>query len=162
TGDAVAATIAHEVKQPLAAMITRSETGLRWLGRPDPDLDNAKAEFTHIAADGRRAAAVIESIRANFRNDARAKVPLDVNHLIQECVALARSDLNSHRIEVQVDPNPQTLWVIGDRTQLQQVLLNLITNAIESMAAKQGARVLRIGSEIGQDGDVEISVEDTG
>jgi signal transduction histidine kinase len=162
TGDAVAATIAHEVKQPLAAMITRSETGLRWLGRPDPDLDNAKAEFTHIAADGRRAAAVIESIRANFRNEARAKAPLDINHLIQECVALARGDLDSHRIEVQVDPNPQTLRVIGDRTQLQQVLLNLITNAIDSMAAKQGARVLRIRSEIGQDGDVEVSVADTG
>ena len=71
TGDAVAATIAHEVKQPLAAMITRSDTGLRWLDRAVPDLDKAKADFMHIAADGHRAAAVIESIRAHFRKDAR-------------------------------------------------------------------------------------------
>ena len=131
TGDAVAATIAHEVKQPLAAMITRSETGLRWLDRPVPELDNAKAELRHIAADGQRAAAVIESIRANFRNDDRVKISLDVNDLIQDSVALARDDLDHHRILLRVDAHPQRPRVIGDRIQLQQVLLNLITNAIE-------------------------------
>ena len=88
TGDAVAATIAHEVKQPLAAMITRSDAGFRWLDRPIPDPDEAKEEFKQIAADGHRAAAVIESIRANFRNDARIKVSLDVNDLVQESLAV--------------------------------------------------------------------------
>src|SRR5688500_20377309 len=73
TGDAVAATIAHEIKQPLATMVTRSDTGFRWLDRPTPDLDKAKAEFRHIAADGQRAAAIIESIRANFRSADRIK-----------------------------------------------------------------------------------------
>ena len=95
TGDAVAATIAHEVKQPLASMITRSDTGFRWLDRPIPDVDKAKATFRHIAADGQRAAAVIDSIRANFRNDNQTKISLDVNDLIQETVALARDDLRS-------------------------------------------------------------------
>src|SRR5215213_3815966 len=78
TGDAVAATIAHEVKQPLAAMITRGETGLRWLDRAAPNVDKAKAGFRQIAADGHRAAAVIDSIRAHFRKDARIRAPLDV------------------------------------------------------------------------------------
>jgi signal transduction histidine kinase len=162
TGDAIAATIAHEVKQPLAAMITRSGTGLRWLDRPAPDLDKAKAEFKHITADGRRAAAVIESIRANFRNDDRIRVSLDVNGLIQESIALARDDLQNHRILVKADPNPQKPRVIGDRIQLQQVLLNLITNAIDSMTAKEGPRVLCVKSEVRHGGGVEVSVEDTG
>jgi signal transduction histidine kinase len=162
TGDAVAATITHEVKQPLAAMITRSDTGFRWLDRPIPDLDKAKAEFRHIAADGQRAAAVIESIRANFRNDDRIKISLDVNDLVQESIELARDDLHNHRIVVKVDSNPRKPRVIGDRIQLQQVLLNLITNAIDSMAAKEGPRVLCVKSEVRHDGDVEVSVEDTG
>src|ERR687893_2039699 len=98
TGDAVAATIAHEVKQPLAAMVTRSETGLRWLDRAVPDLDKAKAEFRQIAADGHRAAAVIESIRANFRKDTRVRAPFEVNSLIDEAVALLQDDLKRQRI----------------------------------------------------------------
>jgi C4-dicarboxylate-specific signal transduction histidine kinase len=73
TGGAVAAAIAHEIKQPLTAMITRSYTGLRWLDRADPDLEKARAGFRRIADDGHRAAAVIESIRATFRKDARAR-----------------------------------------------------------------------------------------
>jgi signal transduction histidine kinase len=164
TGDAVAATIAHEVKQPLSAMITRSETGFRWLDRPVPDLNKAKAQFRQITADAQRAAAVIESIRANFRNDGRTKISLDVNDLIQESVALARDDLQNHRILVKVDANPQKPRVIGDRIQLQQVLLNLITNAIDSMVAREGPRVLCVKSEVRHNGvgDVAVSVEDTG
>jgi signal transduction histidine kinase len=162
TGDAVAATIAHEVKQPLATMITRSDTGFRWLDRPIPDLDKAKAAFRHIATEGQRAAAIIESVRANFRNDDRIQISLDVNDLIQESVELARDDLDIHRIVVKIDSDPQKPRVFGDRIQLQQVLLNLMTNAIDSMAAKKGLRVLCVTSEVRHDGNVEISVEDTG
>jgi signal transduction histidine kinase len=162
TGDAVAATIAHEVKQPLTAMITRSETGLRWLDRSLPDLDKAKAQFIKIAADGRRAGAVIESIRANFRKDARSTILIDVNDLIAEALALTRDDLQSHRITIKAEPNGQRPQIVGDRTQLQQVLLNLITNAIDAMAAKDGPRVLRVGSELRDDGGVVVSVADTG
>src|SRR5215207_11556125 len=103
TGDVVTATIAHEVKQPLAAMITRSETGLRWIDRAIPDLDKAKADFMHIAADGHRAAAVIESIRAHFRKEARVRAQFDLGDLIKEAIALLQDNLDGHQILVKVE-----------------------------------------------------------
>lgn len=162
TGDAVAATIAHEVKQPLAAMITRSETGLRWLDRAVPELHMARTEFMKIAADGHRAAAVIESIRANFRKDERVRASFDVDNLIEEAISLFEDDLKSHRILVKVERSAGPLRVIGDRIQLQQVLLNLITNAIEAMITVDGPRELAVSSSLSDDGDVMISVADTG
>jgi signal transduction histidine kinase len=162
TGNAVAATIAHEVKQPLAAMITRSETGLRWLDRVVPDLNKAKAEFGQIAADGHRAAAVIESIRASFRKDAGVRVPLEIDSLVEEVIALLQDDLESHGILVKVERSARPLRVMGDRIQLQQVFLNLITNAIEAMATVDGARVLAVSSHMRDDGGVMFSITDTG
>ncbi len=161
TGDAVTATIAHEVRQPLSAMITNADAGLRWLDRSVPDLDEAKAALKEIAADGRRAGAVIGSIRAIFKRDTPNRVPLDVNELIEEALALARSDLQGHRIRVEAEPNTQLPQVLGDRIQLQQVLVNLITNAIESMA-KDEPRFLRVTSEVHENGSVKVSVGDTG
>ena len=162
TGDAVAATIAHELKQPLTAMITRSYTGLRCLDRAAPDLDKAKTGFRQIADDGHRAAAVIDSIRASFRNDARVRAPLDVNNLIEEAIALLQDDLESHGILVKLEPSSRLLRVMGDRIQLQQVLLNLITNAIEAMATVNGPRVLAVSSNVRENGGAVISIADTG
>jgi signal transduction histidine kinase len=162
TGDAVAATIAHEVRQPLSGMITSADAGLRWLDRSMPDLDEAKAAFKQIVADGHRAGAVIGSIRAIFKKDVRNRTSLDINDLIGEALALTRGDLQRHRILVQPEPNAQLPQVRGDRIQLQQVLLNLITNAIDSMAAKDGARVLCVRSEVDDGGGVIVSVADTG
>ena len=162
TGDVVTATIAHEVKQPLAAMITRSETGLRWLDRAVPDLDKARAAFRDVAADGHRAAAVIESIRANFRKDAHVRAPLVLDDLIQEALELLQDHLKSHRISVSVKRGARLLQVMGDRIQLQEVLLNLITNAIDAMATVDGPRVLAVSSELRDDGGVMISIADTG
>jgi signal transduction histidine kinase len=161
-GDAVAATIAHEVKQPLSGMITNADAGLRWLDHSPPDCDKAKASFDQIVTDGHRAGAVIESIRAIFKRDARNRTSLNINDLIGEALALTRGDLQSHRILVQAEPNAQVPQVRGDRIQLQQVLLNLITNAIDSMATKDGARVLCVRSELHDDGGVIVSVADTG
>src|SRR5256886_1505727 len=161
TGDAVAATIAHEVKQPLSGMITNADAGLRWLDRSTPDLDEAKAAFKKIAADGHRAGAVIGSIRAIFKRDARSRTSLDINDLIGEALVLLRSDLQQHRIPVQTEADAQLPQVAGDRIQLQQVLLNLITNAIESMADEDGPRILSVKCEV-QDGGVMVSVADTG
>jgi signal transduction histidine kinase len=162
TGDAVSATIAHEVKQPLTGMITNADAGLSWLDRPIPNLDQAKAAFDQIIADGHRAAAVIGSIRAIFKKDIRNRTWLDVNDLIAEALALTRGDLQRHRILVHPEPNAQLPQVRGDRIQLQQVLLNLITNAIDSMAAKDGARLLRVRSDVHDGGGVIVSVADTG
>jgi len=162
TGDAVAATIAHEVKQPLSGMITNADAGLRWLDRAMPDLDEAKASFKQVVADGHRTAAVIGSIRAIFKKDVRNRTSLDVNDLIGEALALVRGDLQKHRILVQAEPNEQLPHVMGDRIQLQQLLLNLITNAIESMAATDEPRVLCVKSEVRTGCGVKVSVTDTG
>jgi signal transduction histidine kinase len=162
TGDAVAATIAHEVRQPLTAMIMRAETGFRLLDRPVPDLDKAKAELKNIAADGQRAGAVIGRVRANFKKDARVRTLLDVDELIGETIDLVRGDLQRHRILVEATPHARLPHVIGDRIELQQVLLNLITNSIESMAAQDGRRILRVTSGLRDDGGVMVSVADTG
>jgi C4-dicarboxylate-specific signal transduction histidine kinase len=162
TGDAVAASIAHEVKQPLTAMVTSADAGFRFLDRSMPNLDRAKEAFKLIAADGLRAGAVVESIRANFRSDVRTRISLDVNELIRETLALERSDLQKHRILVHAEPNKRLPDVRGNRVQLQQVLLNLITNAISAMAAKDEPRVLCVKSEAHEGNSVVVSVSDTG
>jgi len=162
TGDAVTATVAHEIRQPLSAMITNADAGLRWLDRSVPDLDEARAALKEIGADGRRAGAVIGSIRAIFKRDIANRAPLDVNEVIEEALALVRGELQRHRIRVEAKPNTKLPQVIGDRIQLQQVLMNLITNAIESMAAKDEPRFLRVTSEVHDKGGVKVSVVDTG
>ena len=162
TGDAIAATIAHEVKQPLSGMITHADAGLRWLGRATPHLDEAKGALEQIVADGHRAGAVIDSIRANFKKEARNRTSLDINGLIAEALTLTRGDLQRHQILVDAAPSAPLPPVRGDRVQLQQVLLNLITNAIDAMAAKEGTRILRVKSEPHDDGGVIVSVADTG
>jgi signal transduction histidine kinase len=162
TGDAVSASIAHEIKQPLSGMVTSADAGLRWLDRTTPDLDEAKAAFEQVLVNGHRAAAVIESIRATFKTAARKNTSLDINELIRETLALVRGELQKHDVSVQVEPNEQLPRVTAVPVQVQQVLLNLITNAIESMSAKDGMRVLRVKSAVHESGGVMVSVEDTG
>jgi C4-dicarboxylate-specific signal transduction histidine kinase len=162
TGDAVAASIAHEVKQPLTAMVTSADAGFRFLDRSKPNLDRAKEAFKLIAADGHRAGEVVENIRANFRSDVRTRTSLDVNELIREALALERTDLEKHRILVQAESNKRLPEIRGNRVQLQQVLLNLITNAIYAMAAKDEPRVLCVKSEEYEGDSVVVSVADTG
>jgi C4-dicarboxylate-specific signal transduction histidine kinase len=163
TGDAIAAMIAHEVKQPLSAMLTRAETSVRWLGHPDPDLGKTKATLQHLVADGHRAAAIIERVRANFRKEAQIRSSIDLNGLVGETIELLGSELEHHRIEVTAEPDPKLPQVSGDRIQLQQVLVNLITNAIDSMARDgREPRVLVVRSELRHDDHVVILVSDTG
>ena len=162
TGDAVSASIAHEVNQPLSAMIANADAGLHWLTRGAPDLDEAKAAFTHISADGHRAGAVIAGIRAMFKKDVRARITLDVNEIIRDVLAAVDEELARHRVSVRVELADSLPWVNGDRVQLQQVLLNLTTNAIESMATTDGARALGLTSAIDASGGVMVSVKDTG
>jgi signal transduction histidine kinase len=162
TGDAVAASVAHEVRQPLTAMVTAADAGLRFLERSSPNLDKAKEAFNRIVADGHRADEVVESIRATFRNEAQDRVPLDLNDLIREALALGRADLQKHGILVRAELNGQLPDIRGSRVQLQQVLLNLIMNAVDAMAAKDAPRILSVRSEPYRDDHVLVSVADTG
>lgn len=162
TGDAVAASIAHEVRQPLTAMVTTADAGLRFLDRAAPNLDKAKEAFRHIAADGHRAGAVIANLRANFRTDVQERIAFDLDELIQEALALGRADLQRHGVLVQAEPGRQLPEIRGNRVQLQQVLLNLIMNAVDAMAASEGPRILTIKSEAHEGDRVLVSIADTG
>jgi signal transduction histidine kinase len=162
TGDTIAASIAHEVLQPLSGMITNADAGLRFLNRQMPDLDEAKEAFEEIAAGGHRAAAVISGIRRLFKTEGRNRASFDVNKLIQDTLALVREDLQKHRISVERQLDARLPQATGDRIQLQQVLLNLMTNGIDAMAGAGGSRILSVRSKVDSEGDVCISVADTG
>ena len=162
TGDAVAASIAHELRQPLTAMVTTADAGLRFLDRSLPNLDKAKEAFKRVVADGHRAGTLIGTIRANFKSDLRERTSFHLDELIQETLALARGDLQKHAILVQAEPNTRLPETSGNRVQLQQVLLNLIVNAIDAMAARDAPRILSIKSELYECDRVVISVADTG
>jgi signal transduction histidine kinase len=162
TGDTVAAAIAHEVKQPLTGMITSADGGLRFLERAIPDLDEAKEAFKQIVVDGHRAAAVIGSIRTLFKTQSKKRVLFDVNKLIEDTLALVREDLQRYRISVERNLDKHLPQATGDRVQLQQVLLNLITNAIDSMTSVGGSRILSVKSQMQEEGEISVSVADTG
>ena len=161
TGEAVAAMIAHEVRQPLSAMVLNADVGVRWLDRPTPDLDKATAAFRRIATDGSRAAMIVERVRFIFRKDGLNRAAFNVNTLVKETVALIRDDLQQRRILVQVELKEQLPKIIGDKIQLQQVLLNLITNAADSMSSMDEPRILSVRSDSDAD-SVKISILDTG
>jgi signal transduction histidine kinase len=162
TGDAVAASIAHELRQPLTAMVTTADAGLRFLDRSVPNLDRAAEAFKRIVGDGHRAGALIGNIRANFKSDGRERISFDLDELIQETLALARGDMQRHGILVQVEHNRQPPAVKGNRVQLQQVLLNLIMNAVDAMTAKDEPRILSVKSETVEGDRIVVSVADTG
>jgi signal transduction histidine kinase len=162
TGDAVAATVAHEIRQPLTAIVTSADAGLRFLDRSLPNLEKAKEAFRRVVADGHRAGAVVESIRTSLRNDARDRTSLDMNELVQEALALECGDLQKYRIRAEAESGQRLPLVQGNRVQLQQVLINLITNAVHAMAAKDEPRILRLKTEAYEGGGVMVSVADTG
>jgi PAS domain S-box-containing protein len=157
------ASIAHEINQPLGAMVANGNAGLRWLERAIPDVDEARAAFTRIVNDGHRAAEVIESIQAIFKNVDQEKVPTDINKLVRDTLGLMLGELRANHVSVQTKLVDNLPDVRGNRVQLQQVILNLIRNAIEAMnSLTNRARLLRIGSVIHEPDGVLVSVEDSG
>jgi signal transduction histidine kinase len=162
TGDAVAATVAHEIKQPLSAMTMDASAGLRWLDRATPNIDEAKVALRQVVNNGHRVGAVIENIRTLFKAEARTRSSLDVNDVIREALALVRDDLRRHRVAVQTDYSQSLPPIEGNQVQLQQVLVNLITNAIDSMATEDRDRVLSLRSKVDDSGSLMVSVEDVG
>jgi signal transduction histidine kinase len=162
TGDAVSASVVHEVKQPLTAIIASASAGLNWLDRVEPDLDNVRNALRRVLSNGERADVLIDDIRAHFKVGARARTSLDINGAIDEALTLVRDRLLAHWILVQTSLGERLPRVMGEPIQLQQVLVNLMTNAIESMATNDGERALSIKSELHQPGEVVVSVKDTG
>jgi signal transduction histidine kinase len=163
TGDAVTATIAHEVRQPLTAMIANADAALNFLDRSTPDVGMARQALERIVSDGHRTAGVLASIRAIYKQELQNRVELDINLLIGETVALLSGDLQRHRILLQRVEERSALPVIkADLVQIRQVLLNLLTNAIEAMASKRGPRTLSVKSEACAADGLMVSVGDTG
>ena len=158
---AMSAAIAHEIKQPLGAIVANANAGLRWLTRTPPSLDEARDTFKDIAVAGHRADEVIQSVRAMFSRTDQAGVALDVNDLIRETIALVRGDLEAASVSVELELASQVPLIFGHRGQLQQVILNLVTNAAEAMRTVT-ERALRIGSKPFNSNGLEITVEDSG
>src|SRR5262249_2395289 len=163
TMGAMAASIAHEINQPLSALVTNGGIGLRLLAKADSDLDEVREVFRRIIDDGHRASQVVSSVRAMFGKDRRKKTPVSIRDLVCEVLALVDSELESQRVSLQVELHQELPQVIGDRVQLQQVLLNLIMNAVEAMSSVENReRSLLVKSAFHGARDVLIMVEDTG
>ena len=150
--------IAHEVAQPLGGMIASAAAGARWLAAEPPDIAEARSALDNIAADGKRAREVIARIRALTKRQMPRKETLDINHEILEVLALTERELRGHDIVLRTQLDRTLPRVAGDRVQLQQVLINLIMNAIEAMSGvRDRPRELTIVS--GQDGPKTVTVE---
>jgi signal transduction histidine kinase len=143
-------------------MVTTAAAGLRFLDRLTPNLDRAKEAFRNIVSDGHRAGEVVESIRTTFKSDVHDRSAVDLNELIRETIGLGDAELKRHGIIVQAEPDRTLPEVRGNRIQLQQVLLNLIVNAVDAMAANDGPRILSVRSEPYQTDGVIVTVADTG
>ena len=163
TMGAITASIAHEVNQPLAAIVSSGNAGLRWLSTATPNLEEATAALKRIVSDGHRAGQVIETVRAMFKKDTGEKTLLDINEVIREVFALLRAELQKHDIVVIYRLAEKIPRVLADRVQLQQVILNLVMNAIDATSlVVDRPRTLQVSSERHDPADVIIMLEDSG
>ena len=160
---AMTASIAHEINQPLAAIVNNSNAAQRWLSNTPPNLDEVRAALKNIVKDSHRASQVIGSVRAIFRKDRRGNDRLAVNDVIEDILTLVRGEIRKYRILLKVKLPSDLPHVIADRTQLQQVIMNLTMNAIEAMATiMDRERLLIIQSYAHDVGNLEITIEDSG
>jgi C4-dicarboxylate-specific signal transduction histidine kinase len=159
TAGQLSASIAHEIRQPLAGMLASAQAALRWLEKAN--VEEVRENLNGIVSDGHRASDIITNLRAMFKHDVQEKTLVDINKLVSSVLALARIDLHKHKTELQAQLDDRIPEILGNQVQLQQVILNLVTNAIESMSSSQ-TRVLRIKTELSQSNKVHVSIEDTG
>jgi two-component system, LuxR family, sensor kinase FixL len=157
------ASIAHEVNQPLAAIVTNGNACLRWLGGQPPNLAEARQAVGRMIKDGYRASEVISRIRALVKKAPQRKDWVDVNEIINEVIALARSEANRNRVSLKAQLSDNLPLVPGDRVQLQQVILNLIINSFEAMVRlKEGPRELLVSSGQDDSNNLLVAVQDSG
>jgi C4-dicarboxylate-specific signal transduction histidine kinase len=157
------ASIAHEVNQPLAAVVSNAEACLRWLGRGTPDLDEARNSVECIINDGNRASEVIRRVRALANKADIEKAPLGINDVVREVVALVQGQLVSHQVSLRLELASALPMILGDRVQLQQVMINLMMNGMEAMQSiTDRPRELVIRSLQDETQQVLVSVADCG
>jgi PAS domain S-box-containing protein len=157
------ASIAHEVNQPVTAAVLNAEAALRWLAAQPPDLEKVRKALSRIAEDGMRAGNIILGIRALINKVPPRQARLDINEAIREVTALTRGEATKTGVSVQTDLADGLPLIYGDRVQLQQVILNLIINAIEAMSGVgETPRALRISTGLAEPGDVLVAVRDSG
>ena len=159
----LAASIAHEINQPLGAMVTSGNACLRWLEKDKPQLDEARRAAERIVRDGNRAADILKSVRALAGTSAPGMTELDINDAIREVLILTRSELHEHNVLLGTELSDGLAPIMGNRVQLQQVILNLVMNAIEAMSADTNEpRLLCVRSRDDGPGTILIAVEDSG
>jgi len=156
------ASLAHEVAQPIAAAAASANACLRWLTRDPPDLEQARASALSIVNDAKRAAEIFSRIRLLFQKGAPQRESVDVNEIIRAMIAILRSEVMRHSISVRAELAPDLPHVMGDRVQLQQVMMNLVTNSIDAMKHVNGPRKLAINSQRAEHEQVMVCVSDTG
>jgi PAS domain S-box-containing protein len=158
----LSASLAHEISQPIAAAVTNANSCLLWLSRDEPDLEEARAAASRIVQDGRRAGEIVRRVRLLFKQDTPQRELVDLNEIIREMVLLLHSESIQYGVSVPTKLAADLPEVMGDRVQLQQVLMNLMMNSIDAMKVVDGPRKLIIQSQRGEDGQVLIWVSDTG
>jgi PAS domain S-box-containing protein len=159
----LAASIAHEVNQPLAAVVANAAACQRWLARTPPDLEEARSTVQSIIKDGNRAGEVIQRVRGLVNKTVDQKVPLDINEVASEVITLLHHELASRRMSLRMELAPALGSVLGDRIQLQQVILNLIINGMEAMQpVAEGQRELVIRTNENEARQIAVTVSDCG
>jgi C4-dicarboxylate-specific signal transduction histidine kinase len=159
----LAASIAHEVNQPIAAAVTNAQAGLRWLGTQPPDLEEVRQALGRVVKEGNRASDVVGRIRTLIKKAPPRKDDLDINEAILDVIALTRDEVVKNGVLVRTQLAEGLPLIQGDRVQLQQVIINLIINAVEAMSGvSEGSRELLIGTGKDASGGVLVAVQDSG
>jgi signal transduction histidine kinase len=161
TAGELSAAIAHEIRQPLTGIVTMAHAALRWLSGESPDIGRARDAMNKVVVAGHHASDVVANVRNLFGKDTQEKAPTDINKLIRTVLGLVYMDLRKHSIESHVNLSEPLPSVVGNEVQLQQVILNLMMNAIDSMNSVEPA-VLSIKSETTERNGVRVSIADTG
>jgi signal transduction histidine kinase/ABC-type uncharacterized transport system substrate-binding protein len=161
TAGELSASIAHEVNQPLTGIVTRANAAMRWLAAETPNVGKAREALSQIVAAGHRASEIVANIRLVFKRDTQQKSQVDINKLIWAVLGLAYIDLRRHEIVLESRLDERLPMVLGNHVQLQQVILNLIMNAIDAMSSTQ-PRILCVRSKAIDTDRVYVSIEDTG
>jgi signal transduction histidine kinase len=157
-----AASIAHEIRQPISAALINAKTCLRWLGREQPEIGKANESVSRIVENVTRASDIISRIRVLYKKGEQRREQVDVNEMIEEMISLVRSEASGYAISIHTELAPELPPVMADRVQLQQVFLNLVRNGIDAINETDTAGDLTIGSQRNSSEQLLISIRDTG